>query len=161
MAETDLRGWATSSMRPLHAVAVENPVYPGFPDIAYSLGLIEAKWVRKAPARPGTAVAVEHYTKEQRDFARAHAQAGGTVLMLLQVGREVFLISGRTAADRVGTATLEQIREMAVEKWGKRPSPRGLICAVLRHSRPRLPSGLSFKDGELGKAWSTLPLSTT
>ena len=54
-----MRGRLTKALRSLHAVAVENPVHPGTPDINYSEGWIEAKWLRAWPRKPETVVTVD------------------------------------------------------------------------------------------------------
>ena len=161
MSERVMRQWVVAGLKPLHAVAVENRVASGTPDVSYSLGWIELKHVERPPARPTTPVALDHYTTEQRIWAHQRAAAGGVVFVLLQVGREIFLIDGTTAADRLGEATLAEIRQMAVEKWTSIPNPRTLTLAVLSHSRPRPPKSLSSSVVAAAMGWSTPLPSTT
>ncbi len=137
-------------------------MYPGTPDVEFSLGFIELKHVERPPVRSSTIVRIPHYTTEQRLFARQRASAGGVCLLLLQCGAEVFIIDGPVAARSLGIdATMGDIRKMAVEKWGMRPSPRELLTAVVRHSKPHLPKNLSFSEDDAVWGCTThLPTTT-
>ena len=99
MSERSLRGNVVAALKPLHAVPVENPVWPGTPDVSYAGGWIELKQVEQWPARAETVLKIDHYTPQQRIFAVKERRAGGACWMLLQVGRrELLLFDGAVAA---------------------------------------------------------------
>lgn len=131
MSEYNLRGWFVAALRPLDAVAVENPACPGTPDVNCVLGWIELKHVPAAPARAGTPVRVDHYTQQQRLWARRRAAAGGMCLMYLQVGNEHFLLDGVTAAFNIGEATMGDLKGLALKTWTGNPKPEDLLEAVI------------------------------
>ena len=66
MAEHDQRSTVTKLLKKWDAVAVENPVHPGTPDVNCILGWIELKWLRAWPVRADTVVKIEHFTRQQR-----------------------------------------------------------------------------------------------
>jgi hypothetical protein len=50
----------------LDATSVENPAYPGTPDIQFIDGWIECKYLEDWPKREETTVRIEHFTPQQR-----------------------------------------------------------------------------------------------
>ena len=48
------------------ATSVENPAYPGTPDIQYIGGWIECKYLEDWPKRERTTVRIDHFTQQQR-----------------------------------------------------------------------------------------------
>jgi|TARA_Y100000310_G_scaffold160698_2_gene160487 hypothetical protein len=117
MAETDQRSTVVNALKKLHAVAVENPAGPGTPDVNFVEGWMELKWEREWPARESTALAVRHYTPQQRDFAVDRSMRGGLVLLMLQVRREWLLFDGLTACEVVGIETRAGLRQAALRLW--------------------------------------------
>lgn len=117
MSEREMRQQVVRALKPLHAVAVENPVRPGFPDISYADGLIELKWVRSWPSRAETALDVPHYTPQQRLFHMKRWAAGGNMFVLLQVARQWFIFDGEAAAHHLGYATRGTIEAVALEEF--------------------------------------------
>lgn len=118
MAESDMRKKVIKALSSLDAVAVENKVGPGTPDINYIGGWIECKWLRRWPKKGGT-VKIDHYTPQQRVWARRRAHCGGRVFMLIQRGREWILLHGPVAADILGESTREEIIESSLRYWNK------------------------------------------
>lgn len=105
----------------LDAIRVENPARPGTPDVNYLHGWIENKWARHWPVRPGTKLAVDHFTPQQRVWLLRRSRAGGRVHLLLKVGETWMLFEGSVAARLLGHATKEELLQAAVKVW-----PRGL-----------------------------------
>lgn len=140
MSEKVVRRWVIEALRPLHAVPVENPAFPGTPDVAHALGFIELKhhagFVRDNPKR---VLKISTYTTQQRLWARQHYMAGGDCKMLLQVGRRTLLLEGITAAVLIGEATLERLYEEALVRWDGRPEPRAFLRAIIDHHQPWTP----------------------
>lgn len=124
MSESHMRREVCRALKPLHAVAVENPIRPGFPDICYADGLLELKHVRKWPTSGEAPLAVPHYTPQQRLFHRKRAKAGGRMFVVLQVGREWLLFRAVDAADRLGFASRRELLELAILKFAH---PRELL----------------------------------
>lgn len=98
------------SLKSLHAFPVENPVYPGTPDIAFIGGWIELKKLDEWPKRETTKVRLDHYTLQQRAWARIHHHRGGKSYWLLRVQREWLLLHGAIAAEVVGSLTREELK---------------------------------------------------
>lgn len=97
------------ALRELHAFPVENPIYPGTPDIAYIGGWIELKKLDQWPVRETTKVRLSHYTIQQKAWARMHHHRGGTSYWLLRVQKEWLLLHGAVAAEVVGTLTKTEL----------------------------------------------------
>jgi hypothetical protein len=102
------------ALKSLHAFPVENPVYPGTPDISFIGGWIEMKKLDAWPVRPTTKVRLDHYTLQQRAWARIHHHRGGQSYWLLRVQREWLLLHGAVAAEVVGTLTKEELKGRAI-----------------------------------------------
>jgi len=114
MSEIDtMRPRVVKALRPLHAVAVENSVGPGTPDINYADGWIELKWLRRWPARQDTVVRIDHYTPQQRVFAVKRRRVDGDCWMLLQVREQWLLFDGAVAAMVFNKATAKELFDAA------------------------------------------------
>lgn len=114
--ETDLNKRICAALRGLDPIRVENPVFPGTPDINYRDGWIESKQLDALPKRAGTIVKVEHYVPEQRSWHIRRQAAGGTVWVALDVRAtgETFVWHGREAAQFLGVCwTAQDMRDHA------------------------------------------------
>ena len=101
--EKHMRRWVIKYLKKLDAIAVENPVYPGTPDVNYIEGWIELKSLDKFPKRlETTKIKISHYTKQQRAWILKRHLKGGAVFLFLQVATEFFLFDGHYAAKHVG-----------------------------------------------------------
>ena len=100
----------------LDAFAVENPAWPGTPDVNYQEGWIELKQATRWPARGG-ALKLDHFTKQQRYFLRSRWQNGGNIFLLLKVGREWLLFDGDVAADHVGHCDRVTLLTLCSKFW--------------------------------------------
>ena len=119
MSEAGMRGRLTNALRSLHAIAVENPIHPGTPDINYSEGWIEAKWLRAWPRRPETVVTVDHFTKQQKLWLRQRSRAGGAAWLILQCRTEWLVFDGNTAAEILGQVPRAELEARALVIWHK------------------------------------------
>jgi len=101
------------ALRPLHAVAVENRVGPGTPDVNHSLGWMELKWRKTWPKiKPHEPVLFEHFTPQQRIWLRSRAERGGMVHLMAKIGQDWIVLDGAWAAEhfgRVGSEVLLQL----------------------------------------------------
>jgi hypothetical protein len=119
-----------------HIIRVENPILPGTPDVNYCFdgleGWIELKAIPHWPRRPKTLVRIDHYTLEQRLWARERSWAGGRVFMLLRVDeeREYLLIHGAVAADNIGITNRQELTDLALV-WGKGTFPSTPVLKAL------------------------------
>lgn len=92
---------AWDSIRPLFQalgldpIRVENVLHPGHPDLDYTHGNIELKYMEAFPVRPGTAVRVPKLTGEQVGWITRRTEKGGLAWLLVRVGKEWFLWAGR------------------------------------------------------------------
>lgn len=125
MSEASMSGRIVKALIGLDPVRVENRIGDGTPDINYTQGWIENKWVRKAPKRGGI-ITIEHYTKDQQLWAIKRAQAGGKVFLLLKVGNLWLLFSGLLATNYVGKVDLQTLKEKAIKVWERKLIDREL-----------------------------------
>lgn len=116
MSESDMRGKVLRILKPLHGIAVENPVLPGTSDVNYIDGWIELKWLRSWPKRPGTPVAIEHYTPQQKLFIRKRHSLGGRAFLLLQCRREWLMFKHPVTMD-VGKLTKQELIDSSFAYW--------------------------------------------
>jgi hypothetical protein len=100
-------------LKPIGAMAVENRVLPGTPDVNYIEGWIELKWLRSWPVGADTVVRIEHFTPQQRVWHFRRRRAGGQSWFLLRCKREWLLLDGAVAALVVCHATRAQLIERA------------------------------------------------
>ena len=135
MSEKDMRRRVITATRPLHGLAVENPVYPGTPDVNTTEGWIELKWLRSWPKRSQTIVELNHYTIQQRLFARKRQRAGQRCWLMLQCRREWFLYDGVVAANHVGRSTRQELIDHAYHYWPDGLNDAELVQLVKNESR--------------------------
>lgn len=134
MSESGMRQKVVRGLSELNAIAVENPVLPGTPDVNYVEGWIELKWLRSWPTRDGV-VQIPHFTPQQKIWHYRRRKAGGQAWFLLQCKREWLLLDGAVAAMVVNKATREELIEAAEAYW---PSgvEWGALIAVLCEDQP-------------------------
>ncbi len=97
----------------LDATSVENPAFPGTPDVQHIDGWLELKFREKWPAREDTTVRIEHFSPQQRiwllrrfmacekrQMRCEHGVHHGQAFLLLYVAetKEHLLFDGMTAA---------------------------------------------------------------
>ena len=122
----------------VHAVRIENKIAPfGVPDVNYCFlnheggrgeGWIELKEVPRWPKKPETIIKVDHYTKDQQNWARARIAVGGTVWLLLKVGRSDWLLFwGTDAIGVVGEVNKEGLYAAATVYWSTAPKKHDLL----------------------------------
>jgi hypothetical protein len=99
----------------VNAIAVENPIHPGTPDVNYVNGWIELKYLEKWPKNADLMpVKIGHFTPQQRIWLRKRSSYGGKVFLLLKVGkREHLLFKGDDAANYIGIFTRQQLIELS------------------------------------------------
>jgi hypothetical protein len=141
--EGALRQSVVEALEPLGAIAVENPVLPGTPDVNYVEGWIELKCIERWPARHQTIVRVDHFTPQQRVFHVRRTRAGGETWLLLEAceDRDYLLLQGATAAKMIGRATRRELTLAATATWhGKADCRAGLLQILSRCSDPTPPT---------------------
>lgn len=124
-AEANIRGRIIEILRPLHAVAIENALDKGTPDVNTLAGWIELKQINGWPVNRGP-VRVPKFTAEQRFWLRKRCEAGGAAYLLIRVGKEWFLFWGHWAAENLGEVDRLALMAGAVAHW-----PAGLIGTEL------------------------------
>lgn len=117
MSESGQRGRVTRALRELDAIAVENPVYPGTPDVNYIGGWLELKWLRRWPKGVDTPVRIDHYTPQQKAWGLRRKRRGGKVHVLLQVQREWLLMDAEFAARHLGEVPRAQLLAGSERVW--------------------------------------------
>jgi len=101
-----------------HWVRVENSAGIGTPDVNGRVAggvdwWIELKHSHAWPKRPGTAVRLDHFTVEQKQWLVDRGNAGGNAGVLWQVGREYLFFDWR-AAPYLGTVTRPELLRLAL-----------------------------------------------
>lgn len=137
-AESNIRGRIIKIMHAagMHAVSVENPAYPGTPDVNYVEGWLELKQIDEWPKQEHTPVRVPHFRPEQRIWLRARWRAGGAAYVLLRVASDWLLLAGDYAADALGHVNKGELVARAVAYWQNRLNEKELI-ACLKITRQR------------------------
>jgi hypothetical protein len=120
MSEKTQRQRIVKALKELDAFSVENPTYPGTPDVNYVEGWIELKCMKRWPENADTSpVLVPHFTPQQRVWLRRRAKRKGNVFLLFQVAQEWLLFKGDVAADHFGKATRPELIKLACAYWSK------------------------------------------
>lgn len=145
MAESDQRSTVVKALKKLDAVAVENPAYPGTPDVNYVEGWIELKWLRRWPERQDTIVRIDHYTNQQKIFAVRRRRAGGNCWLLLQVRNQWLLFDGAVAAIRLNKSTAKELHDAAEYVWPDGLNKEELLCCVQQDQKPFIFNADDFK----------------
>jgi hypothetical protein len=113
---------------------IESPIVPGIPDVNYTQGWIELKYVAKWPPRMGL-LRVDHFTKQQRVWLYNRCRAGGLAWLLLKVGKsEWLLFKGSVAAIVVGWDTQEGLYKACTARWLRLPKTDE-ICQYLLNKK--------------------------
>lgn len=131
MKESTLRRRVVQLLHRYGAFAVENPAWPGTPDVCTVVGWIELKVLRAWPTRTrGGIVRVPHLTAIQRIWHHHWHQAGGKSWFLLLIGRDVLLIPGRHY-EKIGHTDRKGLLALADAHW---PTPiemdKWLACTL-------------------------------
>ena len=118
-------------LKPLDPVRIESPITPGNPDVNYTLGWIELKYMPRWPIKGGP-LRVDHYTPEQRKWALRRKKAGGRVYLLLKVGRDEWLLfDGAVAAQIIGKYDREQLYHATLARWERKPRTREIVPCLI------------------------------
>jgi len=112
-----MRSKVVRALRPLDALAIENAVHAGTPDVNYIGGWIELKRAYKLPKRADTPLACPHFTPQQRVFLRRRRHKGGRAFLLLLVDDVWMLFDGCTAATFLDDLPYAKLREIAIRVW--------------------------------------------
>lgn len=112
-----MRRVVVDALRPFDAVSVENGARLGTPDVNCTLGWLELKYVAAWPVREATALAVDHFTPQQKAWIERRARLGGFVCVVLKVGKEWFILDGAWAARHLGKVDRQKLVEAAEGHW--------------------------------------------
>jgi hypothetical protein len=119
---------AYASLRPrlqalgLDPQRVENVLAGGTPDVWYSHGAMELKWLEKWPHRPTTLARVALRPEQVAWLSRRWA-SGGLCWVMLRVGRELLLFSGLDARWVHAGCTKADLEEMACWRTQRGDTP--------------------------------------
>lgn len=116
----------------LDPVRVENLVQSGTPDVNYTQGWIELKYMERWPPRGGP-LRIDHFTAEQRGWLTRRRTKKGRAFVLLKVGSsEWLLFDGLIAALYLGHEPRERLYEIVVARWTRKPSKKEIQPCLLR-----------------------------
>lgn len=132
MSESGQRSRVVRALRSLDALAIENPICPGTPDVNYIGGWLELKWLRSWPSRENTVVQLPHFTIQQRRWLRDRHALGGDAWLLLQCKAEWLLFTGRDAHDYVGNLTREGLYKVVRARWTRGLKDKELVECLTR-----------------------------
>jgi hypothetical protein len=131
--ERTLRDSVCLALQPLNAIAVENPIIPGTPDVNYAEGWIELKSWEHWPRMASTALKMDHWTPYQRVWHIRRSRVGGRTYVLLEIvqGHHFLLLEGGAAARILGKSTRSQLEQAALALWeGKQAMKTGLLAIL-------------------------------
>lgn len=146
MTEQRMRQRVVKILRDYDPVSVENPAHPGTPDVNCTLGWIELKQHDKWPVRAETPLRVPHFTQQQRVWLKRRWKAGGGAWLLIQVGQDWLLLSGRVAADHLGHVDRETLERLAIKTWNNGLLPEELIDCLKSNLPPTRGSSSTAAD---------------
>lgn len=120
--ESGQRATVIRILAPLHAIAVENAVGIGTPDVFFIGGCLELKscdaWPRGKDTILRKGVDKKGFTTLQRLFAIKRRRAQGFHCVCLKVDRDWFLVEGALAAQHLGIDwTRRDISRNAWKVW--------------------------------------------
>lgn len=123
MSESGMWDAIRPRLKRLDPVRIENIVGSGTPDVNYSHGWIELKYLNAWPVRETTPVTIDHFTPQQRAWLIRRERSGGKAWLLLKVGKTDWLLfSGIDAARYVGKVSRSKLVEVAVAFWDCLPN---------------------------------------
>lgn len=134
MGESNLRQKVLELLRPLHAIAIENGLDKGTPDVNCSHGWLELKHLDNWPTHDTTIVRPPHFKPEQRMWLQSRCLRGGSAWLLLRVGREWMLVWGTRAASHVGISWTrpDLVTESShVAYWPTSPSGEDMVRTLV------------------------------
>jgi hypothetical protein len=144
MSERALRRRVVTALKTLDAIAVENPAYPGTPDVCYIEGWIELKQVDKWTAG---VLRIPHFTPQQRVWLKRRWRRGGEAYLLLQVERDWLVFDGATASEIVGRGDRRQLEEAALKNWRGLDGEKELAGWLRSRNSQRAKSYVSLAEG--------------
>lgn len=118
--------YVRKALRGLDPVRVENSANLGTPDVNYTAGWVELKYISEWPKRPETVVRADHFTPQQRTWLTRRVRSGGRAFMLLRVGVDWLLFRGDVAATIVGQHPKKTLFATALRTWSGRLDPKDL-----------------------------------
>lgn len=121
-----------SLIRTLDPVRIEDKLGLGVPDVNFTRGWIELKYLPQWPVREATEVKIDHFTMEQRAWLLRRAARNGRVYLLLKVGTDWLLFEGRMAAQIVGNVCKRKLYHAALEAWSGKPKAEELLKWLVR-----------------------------
>lgn len=109
----------------LDATSVENPAYPGTPDVQFIGGWMELKYLEDWPAKADTTVRIPHFSQQQRVWLLRRWVAcqklntndyQAWLLIYVVSTKDWLLFDGKTAATQVAKdgATKAKLFELAI-----------------------------------------------
>ncbi len=148
MSESVMRGNVVRMLKPLDAIAVENPIRPGTPDVNYAEGWVELKYLEKWPKNADKKpVLISIFSQQQRRWLTRRSLAKGNVFLLLQVGREWLLFEGSVAAANLGLVTRKTLRAIALARWERGIDEEALRSWLTSSFNQRMHNVLLYKEG--------------
>lgn len=132
MNESQMRKRVVQALRSLDALAVENAVRAGTPDVNYIEGWLELKRLTSWPRKEAAVVRIPIFTPQQRVWLRRRQEKGGNVHFLILVANDWLLFDGSYAADHLGRITKQEMFDHCLMHCVGQLDGK-LLHATLRH----------------------------
>lgn len=110
-----MRSYLVSVMKPLHAVAIENHMRAGTPDINYIDGWIECKWLQAYPKNINNSIRFKHtLTQGQKLWLCSRAKRGGVALVCCKISKDWYVFDAFTAYANFDKMNKEDMIEKSI-----------------------------------------------
>lgn len=135
MSEKDFAREFCALTKKLNPVRIENALFtPGLPDVSFSPGFCELKWLKSYPKRETTPVRIEHYTDDQRKWLLRRATAGGGAWLALKVKSDRYVFNAQQAQD-VGNLTHSELKQNCLAHWDRLPTAEEFCNVFIQSAR--------------------------
>lgn len=133
MSESTMRQWVTqTALREWGALAIENLLSKGTPDVFCTRGAVELKEAA-VPKRAETVVRVRHFSPEQRSTLVGMHARGWRLAVVLRLGRSWIMLPALWAAEYLGRVPAWVLVQASPGRvWSRRPSGESFREEFLR-----------------------------
>lgn len=151
MSESRMRRVVVRALKPLHPVAIESHITPGTPDVNFSDGWIELKYLKTWPKYARTKVRISHFTTAQKRWLKKRWEINESSWLLIKCRQEWLLFNGFDAAKYVGESTRAELYEHCTLRWTKGLTNKELIECLLKVKNIASPTVIDYSSKDAAK----------